>query len=184
MAFVVVYDACVLYPAHIRDFLLRLATTDLFQAKWSEGILDETFEAIVARHPEHASRLARTRRLMGDAVRDGLVEGYEPLIDSLELPDPDDRHVLAVAIRCQAQVIVTFNSRDFPAHRLEPYGVEAQTPDEFVQNLLDLAPETVVDVFCRWLSGLRHPSRPAEVLALLQRDGMRKTAGLLRSRLP
>lgn len=72
-------------------------------------------EAIIRRQPELRSRLARTRQLMIEAVPDCLVTGYESLIDGLTLPDPDDRHVLAAAIRCDAQVIVTLNLRDSPA---------------------------------------------------------------------
>ena len=49
---------------------------------------------------------------------DALVVGFEPLIDGLTLPDADDRHVLAAAIRGQADVIITQNLKDFP--REEP----------------------------------------------------------------
>ena len=80
---------------------------------------------------------------MCEAVADCLVTGHEPLIDGLALPDPDDRHVLAAAIRCHAQVIVTHNLRDFPASALAPFGLEAQPPDLFVGHLVDLAPGRV-----------------------------------------
>lgn len=72
-----------------------------------------------------------------------MVTGYENLIDGLVLPDPDDRHVLAAAVRCHAAVIVTFNLKDFPVEALRPYGVEAQHPDDFVMDLLDLSPAAV-----------------------------------------
>jgi len=65
---------------------------------------------------------------MCEAVADCLVVGYEPLIEALKLPDPGDRHVLAAAIRCSAQVIVTSSVKDFPALHLEPFNIEAQTP--------------------------------------------------------
>ena len=115
MSFTAVYDACVLYPPSVRDLLVRLAQTGLFAARWSDAILDEMVESILERQPEvDRSRLERTRQLMCEAVRDCLVTGYERLIDGLELPDPDDRHVLAAAIRANAQVIVTSNLSDFP----------------------------------------------------------------------
>ena len=91
----------------------------------------------------NADRLARTRDLMNHAVRDVLVENYEDLIDGLDLPDPNDRHVLAAAVRCGAQVIVTWNVKDFPAEKLSPYNLEAQDPDEFLLNVIDLRPSTV-----------------------------------------
>src|SRR5678809_409481 len=99
MAFVVVYDACVLYPAPLRDLLLRVARTGLVRARWSDAILDECFRSILENRPElRPEALDRTRELMKLAVPDGIVEGYEDLIAGLTLPDPDDRHVLAMAI--------------------------------------------------------------------------------------
>ena len=114
MAFVAVYDANVLHPGSPRDLLVRLAQTGLFQARWSNQILDEMVDAITRRQPELRERIARTRQLMTEAVPDCLVTGYESLIDGLALPDPDDRHVLAASIRSHAQAIVTMNLRDFP----------------------------------------------------------------------
>ena len=89
------------------------------------------------------AQLERTRDLMNKAVPDCLVTSYESLIDGLSLPDPDDRHVLAAAIRCQAGVIVTYNLKHFPEEALAPYGIEAQHPDEFVSHLFDLDPGAV-----------------------------------------
>lgn len=117
MAFDATYDACVLHPAGLRDLLVRLATTGMFRAHWSADILDEMVRSILRRRPDLTeAQLARTRQLMCDAVPDCLTTGYEELIDGLHLPDPDDRHVLAAAIRSGSQVTVTENLSDFPAH--------------------------------------------------------------------
>lgn len=98
MAFVVVYDACVLYPNTLRDLLIRIAQAGLCQAKWTAQILDETFSNLQADRPDPKSdALARTRELMIRAVRDCIVQGYESLVEAVDLPDPDDRHVLAAA---------------------------------------------------------------------------------------
>ncbi|MEV1172406.1 PIN domain-containing protein [Nonomuraea sp. NPDC049784] len=75
---------------------------------------------------------------MNSAVRDCLVEGYEPLIEGLKLSDPDDRHVLAAAIKARAQVIVTLNLKDFPPEDLAAWDIEAKSPDDFVLDLIDL----------------------------------------------
>lgn len=88
-------------------------------------------------------QLRRTRTLMDRSIPDCLVTGYEGLIDPLKLPDPNDRHVLAAAIRCQAGVIVTYNLADFPQAVLDPYGISAQHPDAFVGHLFDLSPAAV-----------------------------------------
>jgi hypothetical protein len=143
-SFVAVYDACALYPAPLRDLLLRLALTDLFRARWTERIHEEWMRAVRERRPDiTAQQLERTRVLMDQAVPDCLVGGYEGLMAQLTLPDPDDRHVLAAAIRCQAGVIVTYNLKDFPQAVLAAYGIEAQHPDDFVCHLFDLAPAAV-----------------------------------------
>ena len=139
MTFVVIYDANVLYPSTLRDVLIRLAQTGLVQAKWTETILDETFRSLHANRPDlDETRLQRTRTLMNLAVRDAVVTGYEPLIGSLHLPDFDDRHVLAAAIRARAQIIVTFNLSDFPPEALTHWDVEAKHPDDFLVDQFHL----------------------------------------------
>lgn len=133
MAFVVIYDACVLYPPALRDFLFRLTRCGVVRARWSEPILDETVAAIVRDRPDlDAQKLARTKELMAKVVPDCLVTGFESLISSLSLPDPNDRHVLAAAIRAHAQTIVTANLRDFPPDVLAPFDIGARHPDDFV----------------------------------------------------
>jgi hypothetical protein len=133
MTFVVIYDANVLYPSTLRDVLIRLAQTGLVQAKWTETILDETFRSLQSKRPDlDETRLQRTRNLMNLAVRDVVVTGYEPLIGSLHLPDLDDRHVLAAAIRARARIPVTFNLSDFPTEVLADWDVEAKHPDDFL----------------------------------------------------
>ena len=137
MASTVVYDACVLHPAAIRDLLMRLAVSGLVQARWTDEILDEVFESIIRLRPDlDTSRLQRTREMMVAAVPDCLVTDHAGLADLVQLPDPDDRHVLAAAIRAGAQVIVTTNLRDFPDAVLEPLDIEAVHPDRFVRELL------------------------------------------------
>jgi predicted nucleic acid-binding protein len=143
-SFVAVFDACVLYPAPLRDLLLRLAFTDLFRARWTERIHQEWMRALRENRADlGVERLERTRLLMDRAVPDCLITDYEGLVEQLSLPDADDRHVLAAAIRCQAGVIVTYNLKDFPYNVLAPYGIEAQHPDDFVCHLFDLAPAAV-----------------------------------------
>ncbi len=172
--FTVVYDACVLYPAPLRDFLMWLGLSGAFRARWSRTIHDEWKRNLLANRPDlHKAQVDRTSDLMDRAIPDGLVEGYEEMVAGLSLPDPDDRHVLAVAIRCGASVIVTFNERDFPKDRLAPFGVEAQHPDEFVDNLLDLDPAAVVSSAQRQRAQLNNPPIDAnQYLDILRRQGL------------
>jgi len=174
VAFTVVYDANILYPAPLRDLLVRLGMTGVVRVKWTEQILDEVFRNILKDRPDLSEdRLARTRALMNAAIRDVLVYGYEPLVAALELPDPDDRHVLAAAIRCGAQSIITHNLKDFPAQKLEPLGIEAVSPDEFVLDLLDLAPGAVVGVLKEQQASLKTPPMSLdELLDTLENNGL------------
>jgi predicted nucleic acid-binding protein len=120
MAFIVVYDANVLYPNTLRDLLIRIAQQPhLVQAKWTDQIMDETLRALQKNRPDITEeKAARLRELINGAVRDCLVTGYQPLVEALDLPDPDDRHVLAAAIKVNAQLIVTRNLKDFPPKTL------------------------------------------------------------------
>ncbi|HEY9197885.1 MAG TPA: PIN domain-containing protein, partial [Gammaproteobacteria bacterium] len=99
------------------------------------------------------------------------------LIAGLALPDPDDRHVLAAAIRCNASVIVTFNERDFPQSALSPFGIEAQHPDLFIENLFDLDPAAVVAAAQRQRAQLKNPPMDADhYIDVLLRQGLVQTA--------
>ena len=144
-SFTVFYDASVLYGSALRKFLMHLAMTGLFCARWSDGVHEESMTALLRNRPDLSrEKLERTWMLMDKHAEDALVTGYEDLIDGLHLPDPDDRHVLAAAIRGRADVIVTVNVRDFPEEALEPFGIEAQHPDEFIAHLIDLAAGVVI----------------------------------------
>ena len=183
MAFVVVYDANVLYPVELRDFLIRLALAGIYQAKWTHQILDETFDAIVTNRPELADRLQRTRQQMNNAIEDVIVTGYESLIPALDLPDQNDRHVLAAAIRSHAQVIVTNNLRDFPQDKLDIYDIEAQSPDDFTLHVFNRQPTEVVAVLERQASDLTNPPVSVEnLLNRLEARGLNQLAQAVRSR--
>jgi predicted nucleic acid-binding protein len=182
-AFTALYDACVLYPAPLRDLLMWLALTDLFRARWTNAIHEEWMRNVLKDRPDLTrAQLERTRDLMNAHVRDCLVTGYEDLIDAVTLPDPDDRHVLAAAIRGRADVIVTFDLDDFPADAIQPYGIDAQHPDDFVTHLLDLAPTTVYRAVKRQREALKNPTKtPEELLETLERQRLVQTVARLRT---
>lgn len=121
---------------------------------------------------------------MNEAVLDCLVTGFESLEGGLRaLPDPNDRHVLAAAIHCSAQEIVTFNLRHFPETVLRPYGICAIHPDEFVEHLLDLNAEVVCEAVRRVRQRLANPPRSAEeMIDNYQRNGLAISASILRTR--
>ena len=174
MPFAVVYDACVLHPPSLRDLLIRIARTGVVQARWSEQILNECFNSIRRERVDISEeQLERTRRLMNAALPAATVRHYESLVTGLELPDANDRHVLAAAVRAGAQAIVTFNLSDFPATVLNKYDIEVKQPDDFVMDCLDLAPAIVTLCVIEQASDLRSPPRSVhEVLNTLRDRGL------------
>jgi predicted nucleic acid-binding protein len=183
MPFIAVYDADVLYPNTLRDLLIRIAQLPhLVQAKWTEKILDEVTDNLRKNVPDiTVEKTDRLRQLMNTAVRGCLVSGYEPLNAALDLPDPNDRHVLAAAIRAKAQIIVTKNLRDFPAERLAPWDLKAKSPDSFVRDQIDI--DRQADWACLQQivdSRTRHPVTIDDVLDELQRDGLVGSVTVLR----
>jgi hypothetical protein len=180
--FTAFYDANVLYPAELRNFLMHLAMTGLFRARWWAGVHEEWITALLRNRPGLSrEKLERTRMLMDKHAPDALVTGYEDLIEGLQLPDPGDRHVLAAAIRGRADVIVTANVRDFPADILTPFEIEAQHPDGFIFHLLGLAPGVVAEAAGRHRESLKNPAKTvAEYWLALETQGLTQTVSALR----
>ena len=155
--------------------------TELFAAKWTGAIHDEWTRNLLVERPGLAEAVQRTRTLMDRSVPDCLVEGYEPIIDGLSLPDPDDRHVLAAAICAGAQTIVTFNIRDFPSDALDPYGLEAIDPDTFVLQQADLHEGAIVATARDHRASLANPPTDVDTyLETLAAQGLVATADRLR----
>lgn len=178
---VVLVDANVLYQATTRDLMIRLAMAGLVRVRWSEQILDECFDNLLLDRPDLSrERLSRTRGLMNKAIRDALVVGYERHIGGLALPDPGDRHVLAAAIEANAEVILTFNLKDFPSSSLLPHGVVALHPDEWLLEVIERAPSRVLAVLEAQAAQAQRPPNTLEglFLALEQRGLVRSVAAL------
>lgn len=173
----VVLDACVLYPSFLRDLLIRLGLTGLYQPKWSAIIEDEWQRNLLANRADLTpEQIQRTAELMNTAIPDAMTTGFEPLIDSVDLPDVDDRHVVAAAVRSNAESIVTFNLKDFPTPALDAFGIEALHPDDFVMDLLDLNRALVLSVVTTQRSYLRKPPMSVDdYLEALLRQGMAQT---------
>jgi predicted nucleic acid-binding protein len=175
--FVAILDACVLYPAPIRDLLLNLADADLYTPKWTSKIQEEWTRNLLVNRPDISRhQLQRTTNAMQDAFPNASVINYEMLMKSIDLPDQNDTHVLAAAIRCNADVIVTANVKDFPNKYLQQFDIEAQHPDFFISNLIKLNPEHALMAFENQVASLRNPSMTASaVINILNKAGLRKT---------
>jgi predicted nucleic acid-binding protein len=181
---VAVIDASVLYSAALRDLLMHLHLEETYQPRWSDRIHAEWIRGILRARPDvTAERLERTRELMDAHALDAKVEGFEEVAASLTgLPDPDDAHVIAAAIKANASVIVTWNLKHFPPSFLEPYAIEALEPDAFLSRLLKDDPEAFRRAVRRHQSGLRNPPRTMpEYLETLDKQGLRETVQSLKA---
>ena len=171
MPFAVVLDTCVLYPAHLRDTLLRLAERDLYRVLWSADIIDELRRNLVEEGIDGEAVDHLSAEMQG-AFPDAEVSGYQPLLASMTC-DPKDRHVLAAAVRSNAAAIVTFNLDDFPESSVAPYEIDVIHPDRFLLDLLDLAPSTViVELERQAAANRREPRTLSGLLDALGRAGV------------
>ena len=179
--YTVILDACVLYPAPVRDILLSLAHQGFCHARWRDKINEEWIGNLLKNRPDlNPAKLQRTTDRISQTILDWRVSGYEPFIETIRLPDPDDRHVVAAALIGHADAIVTFNLRDFPKEALEPLGLEAQHPDDFVVNQLHLSlPEALKAIKAMRLRLVNPPQSVTQLLATLELCGLPQTASVL-----
>jgi hypothetical protein len=161
-------DACVIVPLAPCDTMLRMADAGAFRPVWSQNVLVEALRALERIHPDvDPSRFRSRFRSMNEAFDDALVEGWEPLAKGIELPDPNDAHVVAAALLGRADLIVTENVKDFPDSVLAPLGLEAIRTDAFLLDQFDLSPRGACRIVTEQAAAMRQP--PVELTQLLDR---------------
>jgi predicted nucleic acid-binding protein len=185
VAFFALLDACVLYPASLRDTLLRFASADFYVPMCSQRILDEAERNLVADGVMSADDARRLRAKMTAVFADGLIADDAIVhLETTMTNDPKDRHVLAAAVASETQTIVTHNVTDFPARALAPWDVQAQHPDEFLLGLFNIHPDLAAAMIVRQAQALRSPPlTPRDVLAALDVAGAPRFAEAVASRL-
>lgn len=186
----VLLDACALVGPLKRNLLLSLAEAEFFRVRWSARILDEVERAITKLMTDRGivdaeRRAACARRAMERAFEDAAVTGHETLIESLkELPDPDDAHVIAAAVKTRASVIVTDNIKHFPNRILTPLDLEAKTTDVFLADTIDLDIGRAIAAIRQMRERLQRPEKRPEVLLLdMETVGLTQTVDVLREHL-
>jgi len=179
----VFFDANVLYPAPLRDFLLRIAKNAKLRARWTDKVHEEWISALL-RNNRNLGRcqLEQSRRLMDSTIPNCLVEGYEKLLPALTRTNQNDRHVLAASICCCAAVLVTRNLRHFPYNVLGKYKIRAQSPDNFISELMGRDLGVVVKTAREHRDRLRiegYPKTVDEYLDTLKRNGLKQVVNEL-----
>ncbi|WP_129667454.1 PIN domain-containing protein [Phytoactinopolyspora endophytica] len=182
MANRVLLDTCVLYPAYLRDTLLRLAEVELFSPAWSAAIFEELRRNLIEAGLGDAA-VDRMLTRMNETFEDADVIGYEHLVESMTC-DQKDRHVLAAAVHGRADALVTLNVRDFPPESVNPHQVTVHSPDDLLLDLFDLAPGVVLRTLHRQAaSHKREPKTVAGLLNALSRGGAPRFADEIRRHL-
>lgn len=144
--FTCILDTNVIYPIDLRDLLFWFAFYDLYTPKWSKHIFDEWTE-VMRRKGISTNEIQKRVSNANQAFPDALVKNYESLVEGLILPDVKDRHVLAAAIKANADIIVTNNLKHFPKSCLGTYGLSAKNADNFITDLVDLDQLRAVEAF-------------------------------------
>ena len=177
--FTAVLDTCVVYPVIIRDVLFWFAYYDLYTPKWSEHIFDEWRRVTIelgASAEEADKRIGKAN----EAFPDALVINYKGLINTLELPDENDRHVLAAAIKTNVNLIVSVNLKDFPAEYLQSFGLNAKSADDFLTDIIDLNQKQAVKAFREMVLNKKNPQMDElAVLDQMRKAGLKDTANYL-----
>ena len=179
--FTCVLDTNVIYPIDIRDLLFWFAYYDLYTPKWSSHILDE-WASVMKRKGVVPEEIEKRIANANQAFPDALVKNYEPLIDTLQLPDINDRHVLAAAIKTNANIIVANNLRDFPENYLATYGLSAKKVDDFITDIIDIDHELAMKAFITLVQNKRNPDLDQyQVLNRYRKIGLVDSANYLHS---
>lgn len=179
LRFTCVLDTNVIYPIDIRDLLFWFASYDLFTPKWSQHIFLE-WERVMERKGIAKQEIKKRVSKAQQAFPDALVENYESLVDTLALPDEKDRHVLAAAIKTNANIIVTNNIKDFPEDYLSGFGLTAKTADDFLTDTIDLNNELAVEAFRALVLNRTNPNLDEfQVLERFRNNGLRESADYL-----
>lgn len=177
--FTAVLDTNIIYPVIIRDILFWFAHYDLYTPKWSENIFDEWKKVMMEKGISSDDADKRISKA-NIAFPDALVQNYQGLIDKLDLPDKDDRHVLAAAIKTNANIIVTNNLKDFPEEYLQSFSLSAKSADDFLTDIIDLNQEQAVASFREMVLNKKNPKQDEfDVLKQLRNAGLKDTADYL-----
>ncbi len=166
--FPVVLDACVLFNAPVRDTLLRAAEYGLYRVHWSQKILDETTKNLIKSGRMDQKQAEHFVSEIAKAFPEAMIVVLEEQIASMR-NNPKDRHVAACAVCAPAQVISTFNLKDFKPETLAEWNIEAQHPDTQLCYLLDLSPDTMMTVLIEQAEDLRNMTLD-KLLNILKRD--------------
>ncbi|WP_374314101.1 putative toxin-antitoxin system toxin component, PIN family [Microbacterium sp.] len=182
MSFPALLDTNVLYGALLNDFVLELADRGLFRPLWSADILQELRKNLVEAG-ENASLIEKRISTMTAYFPDAMVDGYDSLIPTMTC-DPKDRHVLAAAVRGGAEVLVTFNLKDFPDVSTAPFDVEVVHPDDFLLDQIDLYHAPTLRALVELVEGYDSPAMTLDdYLLVLARAGVPKFADSAREKL-
>lgn len=179
-----VLDACVLFPAALRDALLRAGAAGLYRPYWTDELLDEVRRNLVDHHRTTAEQARQLTDTMTEYFPECRVSDYTAFVKDAT-NHPKDRHVVGAALKAGARVIVTLNLRDFPSTAIDRHGIAAQSPDTFLMSLFENDSSQLVAIVAQQAADLRNPmSSVADVLAALAANAPAFAAAVGKALLP
>lgn len=179
--FTCVLDTNVIYPLWTRDLLLWFAFYDLYTPQRSDNICSEWIN-VMKRKGIGNEEAEKRANVINEAFPHALVKNYSKLIENLQLPDKNDNHVLAAAIKTNANLIVTNNLKDFPEDYLAKFGLKAKSPDDFITDIIDLNPGLALKAFYKLVLNKKNPPyNEYDVLDIFRNNGLVNTADCLHS---
>lgn len=182
-----VLDACILYPVQLRDVLLSIASEGCFEPHWSGQINDEWKRNLLENRKDlKPQQLEKTIFTMNEVFEGACLSGFEGLIDKIELPDLDDRHVVAAAIHSKSNYVITNNLKDFPADKLKSWSLIAISPDDFIEELIEV--DDLFELIIKALAAQRarmkkDPIDANEFVDGIKKQGLTKLAARLEQRM-
>lgn len=177
----VVLDACVLYPAPLRDFLLNIAEQQLIKPHWTDEINEEWVRSLLIKRKDLTrEQLTTTVAYMNAAFPDANIVAYNTILP-INIPDKNDEHVVAAAIKNRAHLILTLNLKDFPESEMKKIHIKAVHPDQFISTLIEIDSKKVLTAFHNQVNNLQHPPMiQEEVIQRLEQCSLKITSNKLR----
>ena len=178
---IILVDACVLHSACCRDILIQCDIDGHFRLRWTKLILAETQHSILRRRPDlNSTQIRRTFKLMNRACPDALQISDKQPHPRLNLPDPNDNHILAAAINTNSEIILTFNLKDFPSGILNQYKIKAQHPDDWLNKFYQSKPSDLLSSLEKCRTRLRSPTlNIREYKSELKKCGLSRLSSLI-----
>lgn len=167
---IVILDSCVLFPNILRDTLLTAFDVGLYQAFWSQSILDGVTRNLVKRQILTEKKAIYLEDTIKSYFPEAMIDVRDELISKMT-NNKGYRHVLATAVSVKAEVIVTFNLKHFLLKDTINWGIKAEHPDVFLLSLFQDNSSLMIKAINEQVARFRNPPiTTKQLLEILAKD--------------